>query len=262
MKSLIFRRMAIGMMVAAQILIGCSKYSFEPTPHNINEEAAKHGYIVLKREKVEGKWKLSIFCKEEDKPNVWVDLNNNGQKEENEKVTSTNYKIKVEGQSRIITIYGKADGLACDYNSLIDLDVSHNTALDYLSCRSNKLTSLDVTKNTELINLDCAENQLTSLDISQNKKLYNLDYTANHITSLQISGVRERFQLRCYKNSLSKADMEKLIASLPHNPTGEFYGWFRPGEETNYKGDELKEKIRAKGWKPYHLEVGGWKVWE
>ena len=52
--------------------------------------------------------------------------------------------------------------LNCSYNSLSDLDVSKNTALEYLNCRAYlfDLTELDVSKNTALTYLNCSWNDL------------------------------------------------------------------------------------------------------
>ncbi len=301
MKKMFFSRMAIAIMASVQFLVSCSKDDNNDTPQNeqpkhgevINQEAAAQGYMVLKREddaSLNRTWDCYISCKEEDEPNVWVDLNNNGKKDEKEAVTSFTYyesgdfyNVDSPVSSGVIVVYGKVTKFGCDANNLTALEVSKNTNLVELGCGDNQLTALDVTKNTNLVGLHCGENQLTELDITKNlslegitcyhNKLTALDVTKNtklehlfcqknSLTTLDIAKDVKLQHFECYENKLDKTNMEKIIAALPNYTTGgkpKFYGW---GEnENNYKSVELRNQVVGKGWMPYHSVGGTFKVW-
>ena len=72
-------------------------------------------------------------------------------------------------------------------NSIFNIDVSQNIALERLVCADNFLTSLDVSQNTALTELYCNENQLTSLDVSINNSLTFLSCFSNQITKIDVS---------------------------------------------------------------------------
>ena len=84
---------------------------------------------------------------EADRPDVWVDLNNNGTKDDGEAVTEFDKFVKYTLGAKTVTVYGKVTLLDCFSNQLATLDVSNNTALTELACRWNPLTELDVRNN-------------------------------------------------------------------------------------------------------------------
>ncbi len=136
---------------------------------------------------------LIIYAEEADKPYVWIDLNNNGIREENEGVTSFGYESYTIA-SPIITLYGNVTRFDCQNNQLISLDVSQNNALTYLTCSNNALTSIDVSNNTVLKYFDCQNAKLISLDFSKNTSLEYLNCTNNKLRYLAINnGNNENF---------------------------------------------------------------------
>ncbi|WP_052110343.1 hypothetical protein, partial [Porphyromonas sp. COT-108 OH1349] len=158
------------------------------------------------------KIELRIEAEPADRPNVWIDLNNNKVKDAGESVTRFNSYEEYKLGSQTVTVYGKVTVLTCPVNSLTSLDVSKNTALTGLVCYSNSLTSLDVSKNIALKVLNCDSNSLTSLDVSKNTALTYLDCHKNSLTSLDVSKNKALTGLYCYKNSLTSLDVSKNTA--------------------------------------------------
>ena len=93
-------------------------------------------------------------------------------------------------------------GLACFNDSISNIDISHNTALQYLWCEQNFLTSLDVSQNLALIHLYCYNNLISSLDVSHNLLLTQFECNNNFISSLDISHNTAINDFYCSYNSL------------------------------------------------------------
>ncbi len=186
-------------------------------------------YIELTTTKAVGETiKLAMKADEQDKADIWIDLNNNGTRDEGEKVTKFNegyyypkeafgtYKLK----NQTIRVYGKVKEF-CIYpkwnreegrylgQNLTKLDVSHNTQLIHLECRGNQLSSLDVSQNTQLTGLYCGSNQLSSLDVSQNTQLTDLYCDGNQLSSLDVSQNTQLTELVCTENQLSSLDVSQ-----------------------------------------------------
>ena len=102
--------------------------------------------------------------------------------------------------------------LVCSGNSLTELDVSANTALEELYCWGNELTALDVSKNTALKCLDCDANRLTALDLSRNTALMYLYCDNNCLTALDLSRNTALTELECYYNRLTALDLSRNTA--------------------------------------------------
>ncbi len=189
------------------------------TAHNM--AAGEPVYMLLTTQKAVGE-KINIYiqAKAADRDNLWIDLNNNGTKDADEKMTTGWASYTLGAQH--IAIYGKATGLDCS------------------DCF---LTALDVRQNTYLTHLYCANNRIASLEVSSNSKLVSL-----YIPSMKFN----------------ETQMKNLIQSLPAagGSQREFLGWWNNGSSNeNFKSDELKDLIKAKGWTPYHWD-GGWTEWQ
>jgi hypothetical protein len=150
---------------------------------------------------------LWIDAAEADRPGVWIDLNNNGEKDDGEAVTKFRKFVGYTLGAQTVTVYGKVTVLYCEYNRLTSLNVSNNPALTELSCHENRLTSLDVSNNPALTELWCYENRLTTLDVSKNIKLSFLSCFSNQLTTLDVSNNKELYKLYCYKNQLISLDV-------------------------------------------------------
>ena len=206
----------------------------------------KYKMVLTTNKSVGETIRLWIDAAEADRPDVWVDLNNNGTKDDGEAVTEFDKFVKYTLGAKTVTVYGKVTLLDCFSNQLATLDVSNNTALTELACRWNPLTELDVRNNKKLWRLDCYSNQLTSLDVSNNKELNKLrcssnqltslnvrnnkelewlDCFSNQLTSLDVSDNKKLWRLDCYENKISGDEMTALVNSLPDR-TGKEAGFF------------------------------------
>ncbi len=166
--------------------------------------------MVLTTTKAIGeKIKLKIYAFPTDQAGVWIDLNNNGQKDNGEdNINFGSFNDYTLG-TQTITIYGKVIYLYCEKNYLTQLDITKNTALTQLFCNANQLTQLDVTKNTALEILYFPHNQLTQLDVTKNTELKSLYCQANQLTQLDVTQNTTLKILGCGYNQLTHLDVTK-----------------------------------------------------
>src|SRR5690554_2031089 len=152
---------------------------------------------------------LKIDAAIEDQADVWIDLNNNGIKDDGEAITafsktsSTEYTL---GSNKVI-LYGKITHLDCSSNKLSSLNISQNTDLTSLICYSNKLSSLDVSQNNKLRGITCSANLLKTLDVSQNAELVNLNCLNNKLSNLDVSQNTKLVTLSCSLNQLASLNI-------------------------------------------------------
>ena len=106
-----------------------------------------------------------------------------------------------------IQFFSRLQQLYCNYNRLMSLDLSGNTALRNLNCYGNQLTSLNLSNNTALTSLQCSRNQLTNLDVSHSNALSFLECGNNQLTSLNISQNEALKTLSCNDNQLLALDI-------------------------------------------------------
>lgn len=162
-------------------------------------------------------WELFIDAADADRAGIWVDLNNNGTKDNGE--TPTKFGMNLDdkntfslGSSKTITIYGKVTKFGCPSNELTGIDISNNTILVELDCAYNRLTTLYVAKNTRLESLDCSYNELPALDVSKNTALKYLSCYWNQLTALNLTQNTGLTHLACFKNKLTALDLTKNTA--------------------------------------------------
>lgn len=92
--------------------------------------------------------------------------------------------------------------LDCSFNSLTELDMSHNIHLKELNCNKNEIHSLDLSNNGRLEIVDCGFNRIRKLDVSQNTMLSKLDCYWNIISELLLDQNPQLKELNCSYNSL------------------------------------------------------------
>lgn len=219
MRKVFFRSMlAIGMIATAQLMNGCSKdeggndndSNTTISEAKINPEAAKHGYMVLKTAKEKGEvLEIRTDAKIPNRPNVWIDLNNDGEQQPEEKVTSFTEIIEYTLQSQTVVIYGEVSQLQCLGEKLTALDVSKNPALVILLCGINQLKGLNVSNNPLLYYLSCGRNQLSRLDVSKNPNLQILNCNDNQLKAMDVSKNSHLTWFECSKNQLTTIDVSK-----------------------------------------------------
>lgn len=102
------------------------------------------------------------------------------------------------------------EGLACDNNSLTELDLSKNTQLTQLTCGYNKISKLILPPNAEKMTwLSCGDNKLTGkLDCSNWVNLTNLNCHTNNFTALDLTGCSELIGLSCGNNNLTSLNVQ------------------------------------------------------
>ena len=102
------------------------------------------------------------------------------------------------------------EGLACDNNSLTELDLSKNTQLTELTFGFNKISKLILPPNAEKMTwLSCGDNKLTGkLDCSNWVNLTNLNCHTNNFTALDLTGCSELIGLSCGNNNLTSLNVQ------------------------------------------------------
>ena len=109
------------------------------------------------------------------------------------------------------------EGLACDNNSLTELDLSKNTQLTELTCGYNKISKLILPPNAEKMTwLSCGDNKLTGkLDCSNWVNLTNLNCHTNNFTALDLTGCSELIGLSCGNNNLTSLNVQDCSNLTP-----------------------------------------------
>lgn len=87
-----------------------------------------------------------------------------------------------------IQYFSKLNYLDCQFQDIVELDLSSNTELITLICCHNELTELNITGCTSLLEVDCSFNTLTKLDVSNYTSLTEVNCCANELTELNIIG--------------------------------------------------------------------------
>lgn len=86
--------------------------------------------------------RLWINALEADMDGIWIDLNNNGFREDEENINNFSFYetyTLAPGVNSVI-LYGNVTFLACDNNSITELDVKHNPWLYWLECFHNNIS--------------------------------------------------------------------------------------------------------------------------
>lgn len=152
---------------------------------------------------------LAINAESGVQDDVWIDLNNNGIRDDGETVLNFGFHSLYQIASQNITIHGKVTELYCNDNNLISLQVSSNPSLTHLYCYNNQLSSLDVMSNTALKQLNCGYNWIEKLDIRNNHALTELYCGSNWLREIDVSNNMELTNLVCSYNSITKLDVSK-----------------------------------------------------
>ena len=106
--------------------------------------------------------------------------------------------------------FASLERLSCIYNSLTELDVSHNQNLKILGCYANQLSSL-ILNNPVLEEIHAYENFLTEIDLSGSPLLNHLDVNYNYLLNLDITQNLLLTYLRCSGNFLTEIDVSNNI---------------------------------------------------
>ncbi|MGC4233743.1 MAG: hypothetical protein QM594_12250 [Niabella sp.] len=178
-----YLNISMSVMLGMLLLNACKKESTETPIEPTNGQRI----TLTKAANDNTNWKIWMDAAEANRAGAWIDLNNNGTKDNGESITKFGYGIEdwgtfSSGASKTIVIYGK---------------------ITSLNCAENHLTALDVSKNKELTELYCNNNLLTSLDFTNNPDI---------------------FKVRVWKNNIKGDNMKRLVNSLPSRVAFSFGG--------------------------------------
>ncbi|MDO4726603.1 MAG: leucine-rich repeat domain-containing protein [Porphyromonadaceae bacterium] len=233
----------------------------------------KDVYAVLTQENAHNKfthffWHLEIVADKEEHPNIWIDFNNNGKKDEGEDAKFGGkhlYSVEKNGKNNVITIYGKIKRLDCGDTDLVDIDISKSDSLKILYCPNNYIKSIGVIPKG-LEELYCYNNQIKQIvQLGNVSNLQYLNCSRNQMKVLILENTKLT-QMNIILNQFKGADMDNIINRLP-----DWFDKVKKGEMeasklyTLYKDDTVegnvitKEQIKAankKGWKVFATHSG------
>lgn len=183
--------------------------------------------IMLVAAAEQNQWKITVEADTE----VWADWNGNGQKDDNELLTSGQLAEQTTATATL-TIYGAVKKLTAPNNniqridlaqatSLTEIDLSHNNLeeIDASNCESlsvvnmsyNKCEWPDFSNNEALTKLNCSYNEgMSGLDIPDGLKELRCNNGA--ITSLSLSSLSQLTLLDCSANPLQSIDLSQNTA--------------------------------------------------
>lgn len=183
--------------------------------------------ITLVAAAEQNQWKITVEADTE----VWADWNGNGQKDDNELLTSGQLAEQTTAATTL-TIYGAVKKLTAPNNniqevnleqatSLIEIDLSHNNLeeIDASNCESLSVVNMsynqcewpDFSSNEGLTKLDCSYNEsLSGLDIPDGLK--ELKCNNGALTSLSLSSLSQLTLLDCSANPFQSIDLSQNTA--------------------------------------------------
>ena len=222
------RKGIFALLVVAATLAGCSKDSDNndnptPTPPVV-QDPYKEWPIKPKIKEGETSY-ISFYIENKEingvdfnfKGNGWIDLNNNGVQDPDEKSeifdgSDKGYSL----QSRTFTLYGNITSLIVTDNALKGLDISHAPALQEVRAGVNVINVLNLKENKALTKLDVNDNGLSTLDLKENKALNELNVSYNQLSTLDLRENKALNELNVANNQLSSLDLKenKVLTKL------------------------------------------------
>ena len=215
------RKGIFALLVAAATLAGCSKDSDSndtptPTPPVVQDPYKEWS---TKPKIKEGETSYISFYIENKKingvdfnfkGNGWIDLNNNGVQDPDEKSeifdgSDKGYSL----QSRTFTLYGNITSLIATDNVLKGLDISHAPTLQEVKVNVNVINALNLKENKALTKLDVNDNGLSTLDLKENKALNELNVSYNQLSALDLKENKVLAKLSAFENKLSTLDLRE-----------------------------------------------------
>lgn len=189
----------------------------------------------------QGKMFINVDAAPEDRANVWIDLNSNGDKDPGEEITNfgmgASHMNSFVFSSGTVILYGKVTTLVAPGSSIFALIDSTNPELKFLDLSGNRIIALALPVASKLEYLDVSGNQfmvkqipfstsyypsLKVLNISNsgiyeikgglrsNPELRYLGANGNEIESIDLSKNTNLETLMLSENSLTKLDVSPL----------------------------------------------------
>ena len=148
---------------------GCKPQSQEPNIVTPPKDVYMELTIDESTKNTDGTYSLLLHIKaqKEDMANVWVDINNNGEKDKEEELSySGEYGIlSHRATSPKVTVYGKVTYFDCKKNNLVKLNIAMNPFLEELDCSWNNIGLLLTSEEALLEKVNCSHNKMYDFDI-------------------------------------------------------------------------------------------------
>lgn len=160
--------------------------------------------IMLVAAAEQNQWKITVEADTE----VWADWNGNGQKDDNELLTSGQLAEQTTATATL-TIYGAVKKLTAPNNNIQRIDLAQATSLTEIDLSHNNLEEIDASECESLSVVNMSYNKCESPDFSYNEALTKLDCSYNEgMSGLDIpDGLQE---LRCNNGALTSLSLSSL----------------------------------------------------
>lgn len=160
--------------------------------------------IMLVAAAEQNQWKITVEADTE----VWADWNGNGQKDDNELLTSGQLAEQTTATATL-TIYGAVKKLTAPNNNIQRIDLAQATSLTEIDLSHNNLEEIDASECESLSVVNMSYNKCEWPDFSSNEALTKLDCSYNeNLSGLDIpDGLKE---LRCNNGALTSLSLSSL----------------------------------------------------
>lgn len=200
------------------------------TPTVLGQTESKDYKIVLEKLDASQNWDLHVKALEGSESLVWVDFNNNGQKDRGESMEGEDdplgmlldtYNFNVPVSELKITIYGPVVLLACDDNGLVTIETKGNPGLKQLAASNNSISMVDFSANVNLEFLNLAQNQINRIDLKGLSKLTDLRIGDNaKLSQIDLTHTPKLSQLDISRTRISKLTNGNLSSLTKLNTSG------------------------------------------
>lgn len=190
--------------------------------------AQNEQFVEIVSTKDTGTWRLTLSAENsDDESKVWVDLNHNGKKDDDESIGMwewLSYSRPRTGNS--LRVYGPVKKLSCSFNDIKEIHAENNSTIQELECTYSKdLTSIDLSSNLSLKKVNISGCKLTSVKLpSKDARLEFLDVNDNELKDIDVSGCPELATLHCFTNKIAAQEMHRLVVGLADRSDKEIAG--------------------------------------
>lgn len=183
-----------------------------------------------------------------DRAETWIDLNNNGVRDNGEDIKAWDAAASYTLQSQTFTIYGKLIKFTGNGQALTALDLRDAPYLTFLRVDDNLIEELDLSAlPKEFYNLHISKNKLRGvLDVSHLQELQTMNIDRNYLTSVIMGNHHKLGQnINISRNLFSEAAIDAIMEKVP-NRTGSSLGNFylidtRTNDPQYEEGNQLKQ---------------------
>ena len=180
--------------------------------------AQSEQFVEIVSSKSTGDWRITLNVEDdEEKPLVWVDLNNNGTREEDESIGMWEwYSYSKPRNGDRLKIYGPISKLSCSFNDIIEIKLENNSTIKELECTYSKgLTSIDLSANKSLKKVSLYGCKLNLVKLPESDaELEMLDVNDNELTAIDVNGCSKLEKIFCFSNKLAAPAMQNIVDGL------------------------------------------------